>query len=87
MIVVADEDAVAVAVEAERNTVAAQHATEQAKIAARIFGGEEFGHQNFASGVVKEAEQGKLRAMLFEPGCRLASRSNISASRARARRR
>ena len=65
VIVVANEDAVAIAVETEGDAEAAQQAAEQAKIAARIFGGEEFGDQNFAGGVVEEAEQGKLRAAIF----------------------
>src|SRR5271169_1494817 len=67
VIVVTDEDAVAVAIEADRNTMAAQQAAEQAKIAASIFGGEEFGDRDFARGVVQEAEQGKLWAAVFEP--------------------
>ena len=67
MIVVANEDAVAIAVEAEGNAEAAQQAAEQAEIAAGIFGGEEFGDQDFAGGVVEKAEQGKLRAAIFQP--------------------
>ena len=68
VIVVANEDAVTIAVKAERDAAAAQQAAEQAKIAAGIFGGKEFGGEDFASGVVEEAEQGELRAALFEPG-------------------
>ena len=67
VIVVADEDAVAITVKTEGNAAAAQQAVEQAKIAARVFGGKEFGDGNFARGVVQEAEQGKLRAAIFEP--------------------
>jgi hypothetical protein len=67
VIVVADKDAVAVAVEAEGDAVAAQQAAEQAKVAMGVFGGEELGHEDFAGGVVEEAEQGKLRAAVFEP--------------------
>ena len=67
VIVVANEDAVAVAVETEGYAEAAQQAVEQAEIAAGVFGGEEFGDQNFASGVVQKAEQGKLRAAIFQP--------------------
>ena len=67
VIVVTDEDAVAVAIEADRNTAAAQQAAQQAKIAASIFGGEEFGDRDFARGVVQETEQGKLRAAVLEP--------------------
>ena len=67
MIIVAHEDAVAISVEAEGDAVAAQQAVEQAEIAARIFGGEKFGDQNFARGIVQEAEQGKLWAAIFQP--------------------
>ena len=67
VIVVANEDAVSVAIEAERYAEAAQQVVEQAEIAARVFAGEEFGNQNFACGVVEETEQGKLRAAIFEP--------------------
>src|SRR5579862_3401730 len=67
MIIVANEDAVAVAVEAEGNAEAAQQAVEQAEIAAGIFGGEEFSDENFACGVVEKSEQGKLWAAIFQP--------------------
>src|SRR5712692_8747236 len=67
VLVVADEDAVAIAVEAERDAVAAQQAAAQAKVAAGVFGGEELGHGDVAGGVVEEAEQGELRAAVFEP--------------------
>src|ERR1700675_523483 len=65
--VVTNEDAVAITVEAEGYAEAAQQAAEQAEIAARIFGGEEFGDGDFTGSVVEEAEQGKLRAALFQP--------------------
>ena len=67
VIVVANEDAVAVAVETEGYAEAAQQALEQAEIAAGVFGGEEFGDRNFARGVVEKAEQGELRAAIFQP--------------------
>ena len=67
VIIVANEDAVAVAVETDGHAEAAQQAVEQAEIAARVFGEEEFGNGNFASGVVEKAEQGKLRAAIFQP--------------------
>src|ERR1019366_7098492 len=67
VIVIANEDAVAVAIEAERYAEAAQQAVEQAEIAAGVFGGEEFGDGNFARGIVEEAEQGELRAAIFQP--------------------
>jgi hypothetical protein len=67
VIVVAHEDAVAISVEAERNAEAAQQAVEQAKITAGVFGGEEFGDQHFARGIVEEAEQSKLGATILQP--------------------
>ena len=67
VIVIANEDAVAIPVETEGDAEAAEQALEQAKIAARIFGREKFGDQNFAGGVVEKAEQGKLWAAIFEP--------------------
>ena len=72
VMVVANEDAVAVAVEAEGNAEAAQQAVEQAEIAARVFGGKEFGDENFAGGIVEEAQSGKLRAAIFQPVVRRA---------------
>src|SRR6202162_4871615 len=54
VIVVANEDAVAIAIETEGYAEAAQQAVEQAEIAARVFGGKEFGDQDFTSGVVEE---------------------------------
>src|ERR1019366_5047934 len=67
VIVVANEDAVTIAVETDGYAEAAQQALEQAEIAASVFGGEEFGDGDFAGGVVEEAEQGKLRAAIFQP--------------------
>src|SRR6266404_5675336 len=67
VLVIADEDTVAVAIQAERYAEAAQQAVEQEKITARVFGGEEFGNQDFACGVVQECEQGKLRAAILQP--------------------
>jgi hypothetical protein len=59
VIVVANEDAMTIAVETERYAEAAQQAAEQAEIATCVFGGEEFGNGNFASDIVEEAEQGQ----------------------------
>jgi len=72
VIVVANEDAVAIPVETERYAKAAQQAAEQAEIAARVFGGKEFGDGDFASGVIQEAEQGELRAAIFQPAVKAA---------------
>lgn len=67
MVVVAHEDAVAIAVETERNAVAAQQSVEQAEIATSVFGGKELRDQDFAGGIVEKAEQGEFGAALFEP--------------------
>ena len=67
VIVVANEDAVAIPVETEGYAKAAQEAVEQAEIAAGILGEEEFGDENSARGVVQEAQQGELRAAIFQP--------------------
>ena len=67
VIVVANEDAVTVAVETEGYAEAAQQAAEQAEIAACVFGGKEFGDENFEGSVIEKAEQGKLWAAIFQP--------------------
>ena len=67
VLVGANEDAVAIAVETEGHAEAAEQAVEQAKIATRVLGGNEFRDQDFAGGVVQEAEQGKLRPAIFQP--------------------
>jgi hypothetical protein len=67
VVVVADEDAVAIAVEAERNAVTAQQAAQQAEIAASVFAGEKLGDQDFAGGVVEKAEPREMRATALEP--------------------
>src|SRR6202035_4611702 len=72
VIVVANEDAMTIAVETERDAEAAQQAAEQAEIATCVFGGEEFGDRDFASGIVEEAEQGQLRAAIFQPAVKAA---------------
>ena len=72
MIIVANQDAVAVAVETEGDAETAQQAAEQAEIAAGVFGEEEFGDGDFAGGVVEEAEQGKLRAAILQPAMKAA---------------
>jgi hypothetical protein len=67
VLVVADEDAVAITVEAERYAAAAQQAAEQAEIAASVFGEEELGDGDFAGGIVEEAQQSELGTTIFEP--------------------
>lgn len=67
VLIVAHEDAVTIAVEAERDAVATQQAAQQAKIAAGICAEEELGDENFTNGVIQEAEQGQLRAPIFQP--------------------
>jgi hypothetical protein len=66
--IVALEDAVAVAVEAERNAVCGNHGVQGAEIADRIFGFElEVRGEDLAGGVILESEERELRAATFEP--------------------
>src|SRR5258706_10464985 len=66
--IVALEDGVAVAVEAEGNAVHGDHGVQGAEIAHGVFGFElEVCGQDLAGGVVLKADQGKLRAAAFEP--------------------
>ena len=67
-VVVADEDAAVIAVESERDAVAAQQLAEQGEIADGGFGGEELSGQDFSGGIVLQAESG-------EPGPRPSSQS------------
>ena len=66
-VVVADEDAAVIAVESERDTVAAQQLAQQGEIAGGGFGGKELGSQDFSGGIVLQAERGETRAAAFEP--------------------
>ena len=65
--VVASEDAAAIAVEGDGNAVAAQQALQQAEIALGSFRGEELGGEDFAGGVVLHAQSGEQWAATFEP--------------------
>lgn len=86
VVVVANEDAVTIPVETERDAESAQPAAEQAEIAARVFGRKEFGDGNFASGIVEEAEQGEWWAALFEPAVEAAvNKQPLALALARAR--
>ena len=67
VIVVADKDAVVIAVKTKGKTVTAQQAAKQPEIAASVFGGEKFGDHDLAGSVVEKAEQGELGAAIFEP--------------------
>ena len=71
-VVVADEDAAAIAVEGEGNTVAAQQLAEQGEIADGGFGGEELSGEDFSGGIVLQTESGEARAAAFEPVVRRA---------------
>ena len=55
VVIVADEDTVAIAVEGQGNAAARKQAAEQVEIAIGSLGGEEFGFQDAAGGVVLEA--------------------------------
>lgn len=67
VLVVANEDAAAIAVEGERNAEATQQALQQVKIALGGFRGEKLSGQDFARGIVLHAESGEPRAAAFEP--------------------
>ena len=72
VLVVASEDAAAIAVEGDGNTVAAQQALQQSEIALGSFRGEELGGQDFAGSVVLHAQSGEQGAATFEPVVRRA---------------
>ena len=66
--IVALEDAVAVAIEAERNAVSGDHGVQGAEIAEGIFGFElEVGGQDLAGSVILKADEGELGAAALEP--------------------
>ena len=67
VIVVAGEDAAAIAVEGDGNAEAAQEVLEQAEIALGGFRGEELSGEHFAGGIVLHAQGGEQRAAAFEP--------------------
>ena len=67
VIVVADKDAAAIAVEGQGDAAAAEQAVEQVEIAFAGFGGEELGGENFAGGVILHAQSGEERAAACEP--------------------
>jgi len=72
VIVIASEDATAIAIEGDRDTVAAQEALEQAKIAFRGFRREELRREDFAGSIVLHAQGGEQRAAALEPVVRRA---------------
>ena len=65
--IIADEDAVAVAVKSQRDAVASQQLPQQAEIGMGGLGGEETGRQDLARGVVLKAEQSETRPAAFQP--------------------
>jgi len=72
VLVVASENAAAIAVESDGDTVAAQQALQQAEIALGSFRGEELGGQDFAGSIVLHAQSGEPGAAAFEPVMRRA---------------
>ena len=66
-VVVADEDAAAIAIKGKRSAVAAQQLAEQREIAESGFGGKELGGQDFSGGIVLQAESGEARAAALQP--------------------
>lgn len=75
-VVVAHEDAAAIAVESQGDVVAAQQLAEQAERAESRFGGEELGGEDLAGGVVLQAESGEPGATALEPVMRRAIELN-----------
>jgi len=67
VIVIAGEDAAAIAVEGDGDAIAAQEALEQAKIALGGFRGEELGGEDFAGGIILHAQGGEPRTAALEP--------------------
>jgi hypothetical protein len=67
VIVVAGEDATAVAIEGHRDAVTAQQALEQAEIALGGFRGKELSGEDFAGSIVLHAQCGEQRAAPFQP--------------------
>ncbi|MGA8408575.1 MAG: hypothetical protein WB680_15475, partial [Candidatus Acidiferrales bacterium] len=67
VLVVADKDAAAIAVESEGDAVTTQEALEQVEIALGGFCGEELSGEDFAGGVVLHTQSGKQRAAALEP--------------------
>src|SRR5271167_2616399 len=66
--IVALEDAVAVAVEAERHAVRGDHGVQSAQIAEGVFGFElKMSGEDLAGGVVLKADEGEFGAAAFEP--------------------
>ena len=66
--IVALEDGVAVAVEAERDAMRGDHGAQSAEIAEGIFGFElEVSGEDLAGGVILKADEGELGAAAFEP--------------------
>ena len=72
VVVVANEDAAAIAVEGRGQAEAAEQALEQAKVAFGSFRREELSGEDFAGSVVLHAESGEARATAFEPVVRAA---------------
>src|SRR5579863_4813422 len=67
VIVIAGEDAAAIAIEGDGDAIAAQEALEQAKIALGGFREEELGGEDFAGGIILHAQDGEPRTAALEP--------------------
>ena len=66
--IVALEDAVTIAVEAERDAVGSDHGAQSAEIAGGVFGFElEVGGEDLFGGVVLKADESEVRTAAFEP--------------------
>ena len=67
VIVIAGEDAAAIAIEGDGNAVAAQEALEKVEIALGGFRWEELSGEDFAGSIILHAQGGEPRAAPFEP--------------------
>ena len=67
VVVIAGEDAAAITVEGDGNTIATQEALEKVEIALGGFRGEEPSGEDFAGGIILHSQGGEQRAAAFEP--------------------
>jgi hypothetical protein len=66
-VVVALEDGAAIAVEGQRDSIAAQQLTQQREIAQSRFAGKEPSGEDFSGGIILQTQSGEPRAAALEP--------------------
>ena len=82
VVIIAHKDAAAIAAESQENSEAAQQAVQQAEIALGGFREEEFGGEDFARGIVPQAQGNEMWAATFQPSVGRAVSCTSSPSRA-----